>query len=473
MNKMEIKSKNILEINVKTKTIKRGDNFLSIEPDTGSWIIYNNHYQELLKNIDKSVTFEKLKYIYGNESWLENAIINLYKANILTINKKPYISPKIYKHYSSYPSLIVLHLTNSCNLRCKYCFADATTGEKMSFTTVKKIIDKVLKLPMNSYCFDFHGGEPLLLFDLIRDTVKYGYKKGAEFNKNIQFIVQTNGTLLTQKVIDFIKENKISVGVSIDGPKDIHDKNRIYLGGRGSFDDVMKGIKLLRQNNVDFGVISVITDFRDFDKILNFFLSNNIYTIKFSTYFNQGRASQIRLSSKEQKYYAMAELKLIDRVIKYNKTNKRNIRLLHISPMLRNILSWKRLDICMRSPCGAGSSMLSVDHNGNIYPCDAMYGIKEINEFIIGNIHNNQSLKDLLDSSPLIHTFKERTVDNIPKCKKCVWKRLCCGGCANESYGVFKSFFRESYLCAYYQIMFENLIWKNHDDFDGVLSLLI
>lgn len=131
-------------------------------------------------------------------------------------------------------------ITEACNLHCKYCYegrADkycsniADTGkadEKLSMEVIK--LAELLKIPS----IGFFGGEPMLEWDLIKWTVKQAKKE----KRNVHFGMTTNGTLLTEDKILFCKGYGVHITLSVDGVKEIHDANRIYADGRGSFDDI-------------------------------------------------------------------------------------------------------------------------------------------------------------------------------------------------------------------------------------------
>lgn len=137
--------------------------------------------------------------------------------------------------------ICVFHLTNKCNLKCSYCYANTEMkGNILSSNIMTKLLNILASSSYNPILIEFHGGEPLLYWERIKKIVKKYHKK-----EKFYFGIQTNGTLLTQDVIDFIKMYSIEIGVSMDGPQKIHDRNRHYLNGKGSFYDVIRGISLL------------------------------------------------------------------------------------------------------------------------------------------------------------------------------------------------------------------------------------
>lgn len=154
-----------------------------------------------------------------------------------------------------YPQLI-LGLTENCNLRCKYCIFSGNYEEMRTHTfkrmekdiaikSVQKYIDYIEEwkqyAPDKQPVISFYGGEPLLRFDLIKDVISYVQETGFK----TMFSMTTNGTLLTDSIIEFLVTHNIMVSISLDGSKEIHDKNRVFANDLGSFDVVYGNIRKL------------------------------------------------------------------------------------------------------------------------------------------------------------------------------------------------------------------------------------
>ncbi|MCM5557051.1 radical SAM protein [Pleomorphomonas sp. JP5] len=155
---------------------------------------------------------------------------------------------------ASQRSRTVLEVTQACNLRCRYCtfgggFPDHRTHslKRMDPTVLEKAIAAALRdgSALEEVCIAFYGGEPMLAFDLIERGVAFARAEAG--GKRLRFSTTTNGTLLDADKAGFLAEHGFSVLVSIDGPKGVHDTNRIFRDGRGSYDDGIRGLKALLQ----------------------------------------------------------------------------------------------------------------------------------------------------------------------------------------------------------------------------------
>lgn len=147
---------------------------------------------------------------------------------------------------------IILETTERCNLRCRYCIYSPSFDQKRNHGTSDMPLDiaylAIDHLSSNSslkkkVAISFYGGEPLLCFPFILDCVRYAKTKIPR--EKLYFSLTTNGTLLTREMADYFFANGFGVHVSIDGPQDVHDENRIHSNGRGSFVETIRGMKYL------------------------------------------------------------------------------------------------------------------------------------------------------------------------------------------------------------------------------------
>jgi len=180
---------------------------------------------------------------------------------------------------------IIIELTERCNLRCRYCvfsgrykYARIHGSNDMSFDIAKKAVDYFLSRSRGNSndiaAITFYGGEPLLKIDLIKGIVDY-VKKIGEFD-NCRFSLTTNGTLLHKEIVDYFIKNKLSILVSLDGPKEIHDRYRVYQNGKGTFDIILQNLLRIKENHRDYfmnniSIAATLAPPYDFIKLIDFF----------------------------------------------------------------------------------------------------------------------------------------------------------------------------------------------------------
>ncbi|HLF27703.1 MAG TPA: radical SAM protein [Anaerolineae bacterium] len=159
---------------------------------------------------------------------------------------------------------LFLVITDNCNLRCRYCIYSGQYGSYrqlgpavMSFETARMAIDYYYQLHQRIYLpnrllyINFYGGEPLLRFDFIKQCVAYARSIEDE-HVRFSFHLTTNGTLLKDTHVDFFREHQFTLVFSLDGPRQEHDRNRVFPNGLGSYDRVMHALELIRAKDPDY-----------------------------------------------------------------------------------------------------------------------------------------------------------------------------------------------------------------------------
>lgn len=300
---------------------------------------------------------------------------------------------------------LVLWITEDCNLRCKYCYANA--GEKKAYMN-RATFTKTLDLAGdNNYKLQIAGGEPLMNFSLIKEIYDYLQVKNPKININMQ----TNGTLINSEIAKKIKKMNIGVGVSLDGPIGINEKFR------GKTIETINGIKTLGRENIIVNLNSVITDesIKYLDELVDLaFYCGNVYGIGLDLLRKTGRYMDNEGEFNEAK---AGDIK------KYlNKAYDRSKYLYEISGkriILREIED-ARFRLNMENPCkdycyaALGSSMVVLP-NGDIYPCSSFVGNEE---YYMGNVHDRDSIKSI-----------ELRTQNMKYCKNCKYEKYCSRGC--------------------------------------------
>ncbi len=342
---------------------------------------------------------------------------------------------------------LVLLLTYSCNLACRYCYEDrdggctdgqgrpgagaggdatgsvASAPREMSADSIRESIAFLLDhSPANSkVSIVLFGGEPLLRFPLLRAAVREARAMAHARGKEVSFSVTTNGTLLTREIAGFLKENGISVCVSIDGPREIHDANRPYASGRGSYDDVLRGIAHLTAGRDGHPLAARVTIGHgavDVRKTFDHLRGLGFDEVGFAP-ASAAEGSRTALGGEE-----------LDRVLDGFRElaaeyadDVRERRMPAFSNMTQ-ILSLIHRGDPMPYPCGAGIGMLAADPSGVLYPCHRLCGVGE-------------SMGD--PSRGIAVEARTRFLDGARRrressCDACWAKNFCSGGCYHDAY---------------------------------------
>jgi uncharacterized protein len=183
--------------------------------------------------------------------------------------------------------LLVIQPSPFCNINCDYCYLpNRTDTRRMDFSVLEKVMEKVWSSGLATAPFSllWHAGEPLAVPISWYEQAFEIIARHPKAHRYVQHSVQTNGTLINDAWCDFFKKHQVEVGISIDGPREIHDHHRKTRKGEGTFDKALRGLECIKRNKVLFGVVTVISDISVDrpDEIYDFYREHHITGIGFN-----------------------------------------------------------------------------------------------------------------------------------------------------------------------------------------------
>lgn len=345
-------------------------------------------------------------------------------------------------HLESKLKLLILQVTQNCNLRCEYCvysgdYQNRThSNRKMQFYIAKKSMDYFIEHSRNveQLLISFYGGEPCLNFKLIQQCVEY-MEEAAE-GKSVLYSLTTNATLLNKNIIDFFAKHHFRIMISLDGPREIHDKHRKFSGsGEGSFDTVLKNMKYIKEEYPDFyheGVhFNTVLDVENEFKIIDDFVNDN--EILSGAEF---KAASIDTKNTDKRYltnpryweqinyeYFKMMLELLGKIPAGSSSKLLQDYKADLRSALEendNVESEILPEECHHGgPCLPGATRLFVTVDGDFYPCEKVS--EELKEAIIGNAEEGINLE-------LAKKNLNFDAANAKKCNEC-WAYLKCRQC--------------------------------------------
>lgn len=337
---------------------------------------------------------------------------------------------------NDYRTLVVLQPTTFCNIDCQYCYLpERSKTKRMSIEVLRRVTQEVFSsnLVEEPFVFLWHLGEPL---SVPLAYYQEAFAEIASINQNYQrnYILsfQTNATLLNKQWIHLLQQHQVEVGISLDGPAFIHNRQRIRRNGQGTHADVLRGVRLLQENNIHFSVISVLTDFSlDYpDEYFTFFYEQGIDDIGFnideiegvhtSTSFGQSQAVE-----RYKRFFA--------RLLQLNDQHNGAIKLREAWTNLRT------LALGTTSPFNTTNEplcILNVDTNGNFSTfCPELVAAssQKYGNFVMGNILRN-GLADLT-KNPVFQLVHREIEEGLALCQStCAYWNYCGGGSPSNKF---------------------------------------
>lgn len=338
------------------------------------------------------------------------------------------------KEESSYGQFtLCLHPSRKCNLSCKYCFRESEYlgDEQLTFKVAKDAIDFLVDkyAPCASkYVVDLSGsGEPLLQIDLVKQIVDYCKQKRNEICKNIEVMFCTNLTLLTPEMVKYLdNEPAIILGTSIDGDQITNDNNRVYVSGKGTYDDIVKGLKMFK--NKKLGLAVTVTPLnQNVDLIYDYLyhLPNvDCVSMKFIRCYD---GSKYDFENFDIPYLTDRYEKLCNNILRELDNNNFDylMKLLQGADYFgRRIYGNLFKGTYKIYRCDAGKSRITVDNMGDIFACSVMYGNKD---FRFGSIYSG------IDKESQ-SKFECVSIESVTQCQNCKIKSICGGECYVNAY---------------------------------------
>ena len=345
-----------------------------------------------------------------------------------------------------------------CNLSCQYCFY-LRKGElypKSTFRMSDEVLEEYIQQTIGAHritevTFAWQGGEPTILgIDFFKKALDL-QKKYCRPGMVIHNTIQTNGVLLNDEWCKLFKKNRFLVGISIDGPQELHDACRTDAAGKGSFDRVMQGLALLKKHKVEFNILCTVNAVNgDHPLEVYRFFRDEVQAkfIQFIPVVERDRKSGTPTPlSVGPEQYGKFLIGVFDEWVKHDVGT---IYVQHFDTALANWYGEPH-GICVFSPtCG---SALVIEHNGDIYSCDHFVD----RDHLLGNILT-ESLTRLVNSERQ-RQFGLSKRENLPNyCKKCPVLFACRGECLKNRFSVTPDGEPGlNYLCEGYRMFFSHI----------------
>ena len=350
-------------------------------------------------------------------------------------------------------STMVKPVGKRCNQNCSYCYyqnADKSihspSEEIMSENTLEEYIRQYINCQdSESVTFCWHGGEPTIAgLDYFRKAVELQKKYSG--GKEIINTFQTNGTLINNEWCRFFKENKVLVGLSIDGPAYIHNGNRKWGGNRSSFDAAYKASRLFHDTGVEFNTLSTINNLSEGKGEEIYLFLRDVIGSTFMQFLPVADLAETGSGATQYSVTPEGYGKFLTDIFDiWVKKDVGEIFVQIFESTLAQLCGYQAGVCTLGEYC---SNALTVEHNGDVYPCDHYVS----HELRLGNI-KEQNLGDIFKEHKRIGFTLAKKTRLSEKCSRCRYSFLCHGECPKHRF----SENGESYLCKGLQNYFEHV----------------
>lgn len=401
---------------------KFDDDHVLITTDNGAWVVLNKEEYRLFR----TNKVEEDLNLYAILK--ENGII-VTKDNIDKVVKD---YRQRYWFLFNGPDLHIMVPTFRCNMKCVYCHSISkplnAKGWDMDKETAKAVVDFMFKTTAKNFTIEFQGGDCSFNFDVVEFVIDYARNLANKQKRDVRFSIVTNLTNADDDFIKFLKDHiPIGLCTSLDGPKEVHDKNRRYLGGKGSYEDVVYWIKRIREEmkskDFRFHALATMTKYSlDYGKeIVDEYRKLGFHSVWLRFMNNLGFAKKTwgRIGYTAEEYLKFWR-ETLDYILKINRKGEEFMEVWAF--LIASVILGKRSTsmVDFRSPCGAGIGQLLYNHKGDIYTCDEA---KVLDIFKLGNVKKS-SYEEII-KNPTITTMIDVSSKFSSLCDACPWFAYC------------------------------------------------
>ena len=417
-----------MDYNVKPMIHRFQQNGMNIVMDVNSGIVH----------VVDDVTYKVLAYYNGTNRGMvlanlakdyEEAELNEVMDDLDELIAKEVLFAPMDKNYKmaieDRPIIkaLCINIAHDCNLRCQYCFAgQGGYGQwrmLMSFDVARRAVDFLIAHsgPREHCELDFFGGEPLMNWHVVQQTIDYVHKQEKKHGKKIKMSLTTNGLLLDKEKVKYLTDNHISLILSHHGRKEMHDRMRPGVHGEGTYDEIVKNLQycVANRKGEEYYVRGTFTRYNmDFTTDVIDMIDKGFPAVSMEPVVGEDTADY---SIKEEDLPRVkAEYDRLAKLFIAREEEGRPFFFFHF-----NMDLWKGPCLPKRlRGCGAGHEYLAVVPNGDIYPCHQFVGREG---YVIGNVYEG------LKNFKMMRDFRMNHVFSKPECVDCWAKFFCSGGC--------------------------------------------
>lgn len=337
-------------------------------------------------------------------------------------------------HLQDFTKLHIFVVTLRCEHSCKYCQVSRVSEDRLSFDMSPEIAKASLEMAFHSPSpmikIEFQGGEPLLAFDLICELVEGATERAAQLNKTVEFVITTNLALITTEILEYCRDNSISLSTSLDGPASLHNANR---GRRNndSYERTIAGLELARSIIGPDSVSAIMTTTRQSldhpEEIINEYIDHGFHSIFLRNLSPYGFAVRTAQSiGYSMDAFLQFYVRAFDHILNLNREGIRFVETYAQILLTRMLTPFSTGYVDLQSPAGAGTSVAVYNYDGGVYPSDEarMLAAAGDQKFCMGNVLKN-SYSEIFHGRIIRDLIERTNLESTPICSDCAFQPWC------------------------------------------------
>jgi uncharacterized protein len=393
----------------------------------GQYIIIKKN--QLSKFIDKKLSFsEKLYNDLKSKHFLYDDKSDV-AIDLLTLKTRTK-----YRKLADFTGLHIFVISLRCEHSCPYCQVSRRSADTeafdMSIETAYKSLELVFKSPSKTIKIEFQGGEPLLNFPRIKDIVLKAEEMNILFDRNIQYVIATNLALINDDILEFCKKHDILISTSLDGPLDLHNKNRPRPGNNShqlTLEGINKSRSILGFDKVGALMTTTKNSLGRVHDIIDEYVSLDFDSIFLRPLSPYGFAIKTRSYDKyKSDEWLEFYKKGLDYIIEINKAGHFFCEQYSATILTKILTPFDTGYVDLMSPAGIGIGAIVYNYDGNVFASDESRMLAEMKDmsFCLGNVHKD-SYNDILLSPKLLDAIDESFTRSVPMCSECAFEPYC------------------------------------------------
>ncbi|MBI5063654.1 MAG: His-Xaa-Ser system radical SAM maturase HxsB [Desulfatitalea sp.] len=380
---------------------------------------------------------------------------------------------------SNFTGLHMMVITLRCSNACSYCQVkaerDDTKGFEMPPATARRVVDYIFRSPSSTIKIEFQGGEPMLNWATIKETVLYAQKLNENYRKRLEFVVCTNLLTVSKEQLLFFKKHNIYISTSLDGPANLHDKHRVLRSGGGTYDvfirNLYDALDILPRGQISALMTTTLDNIDHLQEVVSEYVRLGFDGIFIRSLNPYGMAvtNRAHLGYSVEEFVENFE-KALNFIVQLNLKGTRFVEFYTTLLLTRILTPFSTGFVDLQSPSGAGISGAIYDYNGDVFPADEARMLARMGDrrFYLGNVFED-SYESIFAGDALREIVSKSCVEVMPYCSSCVY-RTYCGSDPVRNYletGDIVGKRPDSFFCKKHRLLFDMLFKKlKHNDPD-------